>query len=382
MTVEYKVAVIGCTGRGDYGHDLDIAWFDIPNASVVAVADEDRDGLAAAVERLNLTSGYSDYRKMLDVEKPDIVTICSRWVDRHHEMACEAIRRGIHIYMEKPFCRTPAEADEIIALCERHNVKCIVSHPTRFSPLIATIRDLIDQGAIGRVLEFRGRGKEDMRDGRDRSGAEDLWVLGTHVLDMVQALGGAPIWCFANVLTDGRPATDADAREGAEGTGQIIGNTINAMFGMPDQAIAHFSSRQGAGVGHEPSRYGLQIFGSRGIIELIEGTIPSVKYLGDPSWSPGRSGAEWQDVSSAGIGIPEPLVSPKYKARHWLAIDELLSAIEEDRDPVGSPKEARIVTDMIFAVFESHRRRAPVDLPLRHDDRMQDQQVYSQESSR
>ncbi|MEQ9199692.1 MAG: hypothetical protein RLN80_06860, partial [Rhodospirillales bacterium] len=185
-----------------------------------------------------------------------------------------------------------------------------------------------------------------------------------------------------NVLTDGRPATDADAREGAEGTGRIIGNTINAMFGMPYQAVAHFSSRQGAGVGHEPSRYGLQIFGSRGIIELIEGTIPAVKYLGDPSWSPGRSGVQWQDVSSAGIGIPEPLVAPKYQARHWLAIDELLSAIEEDRDPVGGPKEARIVTDMIHAVFESHRKRALVELPLRRDNSWKDEPVYSQESSR
>ena len=92
--------------------------------------------------------------------------------------------------------------------------------------------------------------------------------------------------------------------------------------------------------------------------------MPEVKYLGDPSWSPGRSGAKWQNVSSAGIDAPEPRTEKRYSARHRLAIEDLLKAIEEKRQPKGNVYEARGAVEMIAAVFESHRLGRPVKLPL------------------
>jgi hypothetical protein len=131
---------------------------------------------------------------------------------------------------------------------------------------------------------------------------------------------------------------------------------------MPDGSTASFHSyRNAAG---NPSRYGLQIYGSEGVLELLEGTLPSVKYLGDPSWSPGRSGAKWQSVSSAGIGRPEPIQDPHVTSRHYWAIKDLIEAIEHDRQPLSSAYEARGATEMIVAVFESHRVGGPVTLPL------------------
>ncbi|MBM4050479.1 MAG: gfo/Idh/MocA family oxidoreductase, partial [Planctomycetes bacterium] len=41
MTPKYRTAVIGRTGRGNYGHGLDVVWKDVENAEIVAVADED-----------------------------------------------------------------------------------------------------------------------------------------------------------------------------------------------------------------------------------------------------------------------------------------------------------------------------------------------------
>ncbi|MCH8829642.1 MAG: gfo/Idh/MocA family oxidoreductase, partial [Planctomycetes bacterium] len=110
----------------------------------------------------------------------------------------------------------------------------------------------------------------------------------------------------------------------------------------------------------------LEIFGSKGVIELLEGTMPSVKYLGDPGWSPGRSGAKWQNVSTAGIGKPELLAGKKYTARHTLGILDLIEAIEKNRPPLDSAETARETTEMILAVFESHRLGRPVDLPLKN----------------
>ena len=357
MDRKWRIGVIGSSGRGNYGHGLDTAWAALPETELVAVADDNAEGLARTAAKLNVSQTFRDYREMMDTAKPDIVAVGPRWVDQHAVMALAAIERGIHVFMEKPLCRTLEEADHLVAACEKHSVKLAVGHPTRYSPKIETIRRLISAGAIGRVLEFRGRGKEDRR-----GGGEDLWVLGTHVLDMIHALGGTPEWCHAQVFWKGKPVTGADVFEGPEGIGLLAGDEVQAMYGMADGTTAYFSSRRNqAGT---PPRYGLQIYGSQGIFELLEATLPSVKYLGDSSWSPGRTDSVWQDVSSAGIGIPEPLTGPAYSARHTLAIRDLLTAISADVQPRGSVYAGRAVTAMIVSVFESHRMGGPVSFPL------------------
>lgn len=354
---KFRVGVIGSTGKGNYGHGLDTAWNAIPQTQVVAVADDNRAGLAKAAQKLKVEDAFTDYRQMMDKVEPDIVAVCPRWVDQHRDMTIAAAERGIHVYMEKPFCRTPAEADQIVAAADKHKVKVAVAHPTRYSPLLTTIQQLIKDGAIGKVLEYRARGKEDRR-----GGGEDLWVLGTHVMDMIRALGGKPKWCYATMDQDGHPVTNADVKPGNEGLGPLAGDHVEAMYGMPDGSTAYFGSRRNKQ--GNPSRYALQIHGSKGVIELLEGTIPSVKILQDPGWSPGRSGKQWQAVSSAGIGKPEPLTGPEYSARHTLAIRDFLDAIENNRDPLDGPKFARDVTEMIVAVFASHMSGGRVNLPL------------------
>ncbi|HVX12514.1 MAG TPA: Gfo/Idh/MocA family oxidoreductase [Pirellulales bacterium] len=357
--MNYRIGIIGRTGRGDYGHAMDEAFAGLPNCQIVAVADDDKAGLATMAKKHQLDQAFSDYRELLDKARPDVVVIGQRWLDQHRDMAVAAAERGIHVYMEKPFCRTLAEADEIVDACERTHVKLALAHPTRYSPKLQTVKRLIAEGKIGKVLEYRGRGKEDRR-----GGGEDLWVLGTHVMDMIRALAGHPTWCFARVTQSGHPVTKADVMEGNEGIGPLAGDAVTALFGLADGATAYFQSvRNTAGKG---SRYGLQVYGSAGVFEILEGTLPSVKYLGDPSWSPGRSKAMWQDVSSVGIGEPEPLVDDTAKNRHRPAAIDLLQAIEEDRQPASSAYEARGATEMIVSVFESHRVGGPVDLPLKN----------------
>jgi predicted dehydrogenase len=354
----YRAAVIGRTGKGNYGHGLDQVWSEIPEVQLVAVADEDAQGLVAAAKKLKVDAAYADYREMLDKVKPDLVSIGPRWIDCHRDMVVAAAERGIHIYLEKPLCRTLAEADEMVAACERGKVKLAIAHQTRYSPRVAAVRDLIADGRLGEVLEYRGRGKEDRR-----GGAEDLWVLGTHVMDLIRCFAGDANWCVGRVTEKGRPITKADVVEGAEGIGPLAGDSVAAMYGMADGATAYFSSvRNMTG---KLSRFGLQIYGSAGIVEILTGHLPEVKYLPDPSWSPGRSNAKWQDVTSAGIGEPEPYKEGGLHGGNVLAVKDLLAAIEQDREPEGSIYEARAATEMIVAVFESQRIGGPVNLPLK-----------------
>ncbi len=134
MPERYRVAVIGHTGRGNYGHQVDTAWLTIPRTEVVAVADPDEGGRIQAARRLGIDRSFANWRAMLDEVQPDIVAICPRWVDQHRDMAVAAAERGMHVFMEKPFCRSPAEADDIIRACEMSHVRLDVAHPQVSAP--------------------------------------------------------------------------------------------------------------------------------------------------------------------------------------------------------------------------------------------------------
>jgi hypothetical protein len=181
-------------------------------------------------------------------------------------------------------------------------------------------------------------------------------------MDLIRLFGGDPTWCFGNVTKMGKPITQGDVAEGPEGLGPLAGDAVSAMYGLPGAATAYFSSQRNTS-GRRP-RFGLQIFGSEGILELTTGYLPSLKYLADPSWSPGQSGAKWENVSSAGLGKPEPLTDGKDLAANRQCALELLASIRENRQPSGNIYDARAATEMIVAVFESQRRGGPVRFPL------------------
>lgn len=357
MAAKYRVGVIGHTGRGNYGHGIDTVWLELPQCEIVAVADADDAGRAAAAKRLKTDRVYADWRKLLDEAKPDIVAICPRWLDQHRDMTLAAAERGMHIYMEKPMCRTLAEADQMAAACDKHDVKLAIAHQTRYSPKLPVIRGLIEDGVIGDVLELRGRGKEDRR-----GGGEDLWVLGSHVMNLMHFFGGEPLWCSATVEQSGRSVTKQEVAEGNEGIGPLAGDNIAAMYGMDDGVRAYFGSRRDAA--GSPSRFGLQIYGSKGAIEILTGYVPAAYLLVDGGWSPGRSGKKWEPISSAGVGEPEPYADGGLHAGNVAACRDLLAAIDEDRLPECNVYEGRTTIEMIAAVFESHRQGRPVQMPL------------------
>ena len=357
MPNKYRVAIIGSTGRGDYGHDHDVAFKAIPKVEIVALADDDEKGRAAAVERTGAKTAYADYRAMLDKERPAIVAICQRWIDRHFEMVLACVERGIHVYMEKPFCRTLTEADQIVRVCEMTHAKLAIAHQTRYCPIIPVVKRMIEEGKLGTVLEMRARGKEDAR-----GGAEDLWVLGSHLLNMMQVFAGAPISCFGALMKNGRPITKNDVVEGNEGLGPLAGDAVHAVYQFPNSIQGYFASRR-AQEGR-PSRFALQIFGSKGVVEYLTGYLPVVSFLPDPSWSPGRSSAKWQKVTSAGPGKPEPLRTAGLPAGNVAAINDLIASIEQDRQPLCGVYDGRSIIEMIMAVFESQRLGKPVAFPL------------------
>lgn len=358
---KWRVGVIGHTGRGNYGHGLDTMWLRLPEVEVVAVADADAGGLAAARKKLGVSAGFADYRRMLEESGPEIVAVGPRHIDQHHEMTLACVKAGVRgIYMEKPFCRTLLEADEMVAACDKAGVKLALAHRNRQHPVMQVVAKLVQEGLVGRVLELRGRGKEDAR-----GGALDLWVLGSHVLNMAAYFGGDPVACSAVVKQDGRRVTRAEVKAGDEGIGPLAGNEVHARFELSGGLMFYFDSIKDAGV--REAGFGLQIIGTKGVIDFRADKEPLAHLLPGSPFQPSAQTRQWIPITSGGVGKPEPVADlARLLSSHELAGRDLIGAVEQNRAPLCDAMQGRQTVEMISAVFESHRLGGQrVELPLK-----------------
>jgi len=353
VTPLYRAAVIGRTGRGNYGHALDRAWSHIPGVMVVAVADEDPQGLRATGERLGVGALYTDYQEMLGQEKPDLVSIGPRWADCHAEMALACAQAGVKgILCEKPFTRNLLEADAILETCARSGTKIAVTHSNRAFDALRQVAGMVHDGLIGELYRIEGRGKEDAR-----GGGEDLMVLGVHVLDLFRLFAGNPLWVSGQVWMDGRDAGAEDVVEGPEGLGPIAGDAILAVYGFPGGVEGIFETRRGLG----RSRMGLALMGTEGTVTISLVGDRAIWLYPRSEWPPADpslwkrlSTLEWD--TSTGIDPVE----------YWNALiaTDLVKAVQENREPIASGLDGRASIEMVMGVYASHLRKARLSLPL------------------
>jgi predicted dehydrogenase len=346
-------AVIGHTGRGDYGHGLDTVFNDLPGVRLVALADPDPAGRAKAAERTKAPRPYADYREMLDKEKPALVSVAPRHSDQHHAMATAALAAGAHVIMEKPITPTLAEADDLLAAADRAGKKIAVAHQMRLAPVVLALKRTLDAGRIGDLLRLGAWGKQD-----SRAGGEDMLVLGSHLFDLMRFFAGDARWCTARVLQQGRDITPSDARTVAEQIGPVAGDEIDAQFAFDNGVIATFTSR--GKMREQTGHWGLQFTGSKGSARLLADIAPRAFVMEPTPWTDAGRTEQWQPFTPKALPASgDTTAANRRVATDWLA------AIRENRDPACSARAAMKSLEMIMAVYHAALSGARVQLPLK-----------------
>ena len=178
-----RVAVIGI---GNMGKHHVRNYSEIHGAELVAVADLNEELGTKMAEEYNCKY-YQNYLEMLDTEQLDAVTVVvpSKF---HHAVGLEVIARGIHLLMEKPIAMTEAEGQDLIDAAKAKGVKLMVGHIERFNPGVVKLKQIVDEGRLGRIVSVIARRVGVMPP--QIQDANVLIDLGVHDIDIISYLLG------------------------------------------------------------------------------------------------------------------------------------------------------------------------------------------------
>ena len=126
-----------------------------PRVQIVGVSDENPDRARNVLDGVGLDRGLfeGDYRQLLEKVRPDLVILCPA-TGRHADWVERIAPFETHILVEKPFAASLAEADRMIAAVAKTGKQLAINWPLRWVPSHVTARRLIDEGAIGELIQI------------------------------------------------------------------------------------------------------------------------------------------------------------------------------------------------------------------------------------
>lgn len=241
----------------------------LPDVEIAGVCDADAgaaEKFAKGNPRLAAARRYTDYRRMLDAEKPDLAAVCNNNGERAAAIL-ECVRRKCHVIAEKPLALTRADLARIKSEVAAQKVRLGMLLPMRYDPPYLALKKIVDSGEIGEVAQIAaqksyqaGDRPEWMRK-RATYGGTIPWI-GIHMVDLMR-------------FTSGR-----DFKEAASFTGHIgypeIGdmeNSTGTLFRMDNggAAVLHMDYyRPDTAPTHGDDR--LRLAGVKGVAEYMEAT--------------------------------------------------------------------------------------------------------------
>lgn len=222
---------------------------------LVAICGRNEEKVAEAAHRYGYDTYYTDWRKMLE---DDRITLFDNGGpnDAHADSSIAAARAGKHILCEKPLARTAEEAWNMLEAVRDARVKHMVAFNYRFVPAVRYMRDLIDQGRLGRIYHFRAVYLQDWllpyynypytwRLNKNASGSGAGGDLGAHIIDLAHFLVGG----IERVSAAARTFIDERPMPGGDGVGQVdVDNAFVSAIEFENGAIGTLEgSRLAAG---------------------------------------------------------------------------------------------------------------------------------------
>jgi predicted dehydrogenase len=161
MSAQEKKLSVVIVGAGDMGGKHCAGWKDA-GCEVVGVADLDEERLEAFRKEHGIAESGSDYRKVIDAVKPDVVSVCVP-VCLHREVTVYAAEAGCHVLCEKPIALTVEDARVMIDACERAGRLLCIGFQRRYEGGTGAFKRLVGNGALGRPVIWKAMDLREVR---------------------------------------------------------------------------------------------------------------------------------------------------------------------------------------------------------------------------
>src|SRR3989475_5040091 len=189
---------LGVIGYGYWGPNIVRNFSSQPDCQLVAICDKNPKAVAQVLSRHPAVHATSNLDEVTSSSKIDAVAIVTP-VSTHYELAKKALENGKHVFVEKPFTATSAQAEELIELAERKHLVIMVDHTFLFTGAVRKIKELIDGGVLGPLYYYDSTR---VNLGLFQHDVNVIWDLAPHDLsimdhliglepELVEATGGA-----------------------------------------------------------------------------------------------------------------------------------------------------------------------------------------------
>ena len=144
---------IGVIGYGYWGPNVLRNFHNLEGCEVVVVCDKSAEALRRVKQAYPSVQVTSDIREALSATNVDAMAVVTP-VWTHFELAKAALENGKHVFVEKPFTSTAAQAEQLIDLADRKKLQIMVDHTFLFTGAVRKIRQLIEEGELGKLYYY------------------------------------------------------------------------------------------------------------------------------------------------------------------------------------------------------------------------------------
>lgn len=343
-----KYVLIGC-GRISPNHIAAAKANDLEMVAICDVVYENMLDKKAKFELPDTVKQYTDYKEMLEKERPELVAIATE-SGKHAQIALDCIEAGCNLIIEKPIALSLRDADAIIEAAARRGVKVCACHQNRFNKSVQQIRKAVEKHRFGRMFY----GTAHIRWCRDHEYYDRAAWRGTWEQD-----GGALMnQCIHNI----------------DLLRWMLGDDVIEVVGMTDRLNHSYIEAEDLGIA-------LVRFanGSYGIIEGTTNVYP--KNLEETLYLFGEKGTvkaggqsvniieEWRFADM--LDDPEDIKAQfnenppnVYGFGHTPLYADVIDAIKNDRKPYVDAEAGRRALEIVLAIYRSAQTGQPVRLPL------------------
>ena len=343
MSKTYKFGIVGCGIIAP--HHIE-SVMNVKNCEVTAVCDIVEEKARELSEKYKIKKIYKDYKDLVRDKDVDIVCICTP-SGKHGEVAIAAANAKKHIFCEKPIEITKAKIDEMIKAVRDNGVKMACVFQMRTEPASIAVKKAIDEGKLGRIILADTSLKcyrspeyyksADWRGTWELDGGGALMNQGVHTIDMLLWIAGDVDSVFARAAAQVRNIE-------VEDTAVAVLKFKNGAFGVIIGATSIYPGQVSK----------CEIHGEKGTICFDTKSITQWDIEGnEDEKAPEFDAMESETEKDPGRFSP---------LSHMSLIEDFVQALDEGREPMIPPEEARKAVDLILAIYESNKTGKDVKL--------------------